>query len=875
MSLKIFYFHIVAVIILNFNLMLHADQNEITYTKLVDNAFTFSNFNYIFELIEEDKYIWAATLGGVVKLDKNGNVIKCYTTSDGLVGNCVCSLNIDNEGNKWFLGWKEGISMFDGNKWKTYNEHNTNILDMYKVQSITINNDGSKLFLLDTWPTMFAVLKNDNWSILQPENIGSLRDIVSDKFNNLWLAGYGVYKFNGTKLERFSCDPVSAIELDPIHGSLWVSYENSDESYGVSKYDGANWTNFTESDGLISNSISCIAIEKIGVKWFGSSNGVSKYDEAKNKWTTYSQVNNIKIEDVNDIIIDSKGAKWFGTNSGIIKFDNTTWKSYTVNNSSPVIHVRNVAEDTNDNIWVTYSDFTNSNSYLSKYDGREWKLIKQSKYEDDLYFGSCSMSIDRNNKIWFNTHEKLFSYDGSVWKEFTSSNGLSFHNVYDLKIDYENNIWVSSSQGVTIYNGNNWISFNSSSEGLDTEFEGVSHIEIDNNGSLWFLKTITSPNAELISLVLYEYNNQDWNKYVNYDLNERESYLRRAVFKIDNDNTKWIVTHHKIFCFDGEKWGIFDTPYDVTTIEVDNNGIKWFGTIGNGILKLDGSKWTEYNTSCGLTSNSITEIVALKSGGILAIPAGNRAISKLISVPLPKADINEDGNVDVKDLLNVINLISYKNISNKRNSLKSDVTNIYHDDNYIRSDIDNNDKTDLAEAIFVMNSLSTSYKEPSFPETVIKEKDSPSEYASTYNAFKGNLKGQCTWYAYGRVIELVDKGYLPEAVGEKMYNAFWGKYNRDAKNWISLLDGNWIPTNVQALPLNKRKKGLLAVWVAGDHGHVGFVEEISSDKTKYRLSDFNRSTNTKYKNCWYNFEGTSDKLLGVYPHFYNLKNPAW
>ena len=34
---------------------------------------------------------------------------------------------------------------------------------------------------------------------------------------------------------------------------------------------------------------------------------------------------------------------------------------------------------------------------------------------------------------------------------------------------------------------------------------------------------------------------------------------------------------------------------------------------------------------------------------------------------------------------------------------------------------------------------------------------------------------------------------------------------------------------------------MIAVWKFGSYGHVGFVEEISSDKSKYRLSDFNRS----------------------------------
>lgn len=148
-------------------------------------------------------------------------------------------------------------------------------------------------------------------------------------------------------------------------------------------------------------------------------------------------------------------------------------------------------------------------------------------------------------------------------------------------------------------------------------------------------------------------------------------------------------------------------------------------------------------------------------------------------------------------------------------------------------------------------------------------------YATTENAFKGDLIGQCTWYAYGRVIELVDKGYLPSAAKSRFESAFWGTSGRHAKNWPSMLDGNWDKTVQDPLPMEKRKKGLLAVWVDSGYGHVGFVEEVNSDKTKYRLSDFNRGLDVKYRDKWYNFVGTSDLLLGTYPQFYDIANPNW
>lgn len=161
----------------------------------------------------------------------------------------------------------------------------------------------------------------------------------------------------------------------------------------------------------------------------------------------------------------------------------------------------------------------------------------------------------------------------------------------------------------------------------------------------------------------------------------------------------------------------------------------------------------------------------------------------------------------------------------------------------------------------------------SFSSSCITNRWSNCNYARSQNAFyvsDASLAGQCTWYSYGRVVELADNGEIPSHVKQKMINAFWGKSGRHAKNWPAMLGGNWYNTNSSVLPSHKRKKGMLAVWIFGSYGHVGFVEEISADGKSYRLSDFNRSSNTNKKDVWYTFEGVEDRLGGVYPRFLDL-----
>jgi len=46
----------------------------------------------------------------------------------------------------------------------------------------------------------------------------------------------------------------------------------------------------------------------------------------------------------------------------------------------------------------------------------------------------------------------------------------------------------------------------------------------------------------------------------------------------------------------------------ITSIAIDSLGNKWFGTLGGGVTKFDGTTWTSYYTKDGLVSNNVTAI---------------------------------------------------------------------------------------------------------------------------------------------------------------------------------------------------------------------------------------------------------------------------
>lgn len=102
-----------------------------------------ANPNYIISsAIDADGFKWFGTWGGgLSRFD--GKRFKNYTTADGLAGNIVNAIEIDQQGMMW-IGTNKGVSRFDGKNFKNFNMM-SGLLGDY-VYSIAIDPEGNKWF---------------------------------------------------------------------------------------------------------------------------------------------------------------------------------------------------------------------------------------------------------------------------------------------------------------------------------------------------------------------------------------------------------------------------------------------------------------------------------------------------------------------------------------------------------------------------------------------------------------------------------------------------------------------------------------------------------------------------------------------------------
>jgi ligand-binding sensor domain-containing protein len=106
----------------------------------------------------------------------------------------------------------------------------------------------------------------------------------------------------------------------------------------------------TSDDGLSHSSVNCIIKDNEGFMWFGTANGLNRYDgysfvkyyhDAKN-------ANTIAGDQIQDLLIDHEGELWVATNNGLSQYDRNqgTFINYSHNDSIPNSYLRRLKKQT-------------------------------------------------------------------------------------------------------------------------------------------------------------------------------------------------------------------------------------------------------------------------------------------------------------------------------------------------------------------------------------------------------------------------------------------------------------------------------------------------------------------------------------------------
>ncbi len=287
--------------------------------------------------IYQDKsgVLWLGTnVYGLLNYD--GDSLSYLKDIEGIAEGRITGIREDNKGNVWFSS-SGGMTKFDGSTFTNFREDegpfNNEIWSFVIDKSGTFwlgTHEGVRLFDGDSY-TDFPIPKGqvrDTTSIISYDRVNS---VLADSKGNMWFGtdGFGICKWNGVGFTNFTtdnglCDNNIGDLFEDSSGNIWIS-----TSYGgMCMFDGKSFRNFA-TEGLIDGvEAGAIYEDKRGNIWFAvEHHGVYKYDGES--FVNYNEKDGLNTSGVLSIYQDREDRFWFGGWGGLFRFDGETFTSVT------------------------------------------------------------------------------------------------------------------------------------------------------------------------------------------------------------------------------------------------------------------------------------------------------------------------------------------------------------------------------------------------------------------------------------------------------------------------------------------------------------------------------------------------------------------
>ncbi len=357
-----------------------------------------------------------------------------------------------------------------------------------------------------------------------------------------------------------------------------------------------NFDFYSQEHGLSSNQIHCIFQDSKGWMWFGTTQGVCRFDGYK--FTVFKNdpedPSSLKGNLVRTIFEDHKGDLWIGTeNGGLNKFnrDKENFTQYFAGGKDPSLKdatVMAILKDLKGNFWIG----TGTNLFLMH---NETLLEKITPTNAGFNEYIRVIQPDKLGRIWMGTNNGLWIYDPSkntIQKVNLQQNIKTNQEIWAIYPDDDGMMWIGTySSGLILVDpaslGIKYIALDPGNERSGT----IRAISKDHNGKYWI--------GTRGGLYIYE-KNKGITAFYYHDEREPKSLVNNSVQCIYHDTRGdvWIGTRNGVNFLIEERQNIRgykgltgDNRYlncgEVYCFWRDGKDNLWIGTESGGINILD------------------------------------------------------------------------------------------------------------------------------------------------------------------------------------------------------------------------------------------------------------------------------------------------
>ena len=325
------------------------------------------------------------------------------------------------------------------------------------------------------------------------------------------------------------------------------------------QYPRINFRSLSTDDGLANNSTHCILQDKQGYLWFGTIDGLNRYNGNSFKVFKHDPDDpaSISSNDIRCLYIDNQDRLWVGTlDNGLNLFDYETEK---------FTHFHHNPDDSTS--------------------------LCQARVS--------AIAQDGNNDLWVGTYEGLnrFDAENNCFEHFFTGNSNHPLKTYEIILDlfksHDGNLWIGTSFGLKKYDikEHKFINY----EYLTNEpgqfmFGSVNTICEDMNNEIWL---------GTAGFGVYKFNPQNEKvKIYKHIINDSVTLVNDRISSLfhDSQNRIWVGSRKGLDLFDEKTESFEHMPYEphnpltltdprVFDIYQDSNGVLWVAT-GKGINLL-------------------------------------------------------------------------------------------------------------------------------------------------------------------------------------------------------------------------------------------------------------------------------------------------
>jgi len=342
-------------------------------------------------------------------------------------------------------------------------------------------------------------------------------------------------------------------------------------------------------DGLSLSSVYCIFQDSKGFMWFGTEDGLNRYDGQS--FTIFrnksNDANSIAYKWIEQIYEDSNGKLWFASQGGLTHFDMKTEKfTQFTTLSDPSKQISNdtitqLFEDNNKTLWV------GTKNGLNLIDTRQLKVLKNKTSGLNLACRINAFLPSADASIWIATDNGLFLYNSKT-DEFATSPSDQFNS---QKINclalYNDSLLIGCPKGLYILNSQTKIK----SEPFLINYH-IESIHIDKKRNIWIgtqnglYKKRNDEEEYKLVIEAYDSSNSLATNTIKPIIEDQVGNIwygsfGSGLYKINSQNG--IISHYTHNSADTQSL----SENSINCLYEDRSACIWLGTFGAGISIYD------------------------------------------------------------------------------------------------------------------------------------------------------------------------------------------------------------------------------------------------------------------------------------------------